>query len=106
MAEERRQVPDSLPLDPEVELTLAELCRACQLTAEQLLELVSEGIVEPLGREPETRWRFASTSVWRVRRALHLSRDLGVNWAGAALALELLDELRLARERLRRYEDL
>jgi chaperone modulatory protein CbpM len=44
-------------------------------------------------------------SVRRVRCALELKRDLGVNWAGAALALELLDELNSLRARLRRFED-
>jgi chaperone modulatory protein CbpM len=34
-----------------------------------------------------------------------LRRDLGVNWAGAALALDLLDELQELRARLRRFED-
>ncbi|MCC6201827.1 MAG: MerR family transcriptional regulator [Gammaproteobacteria bacterium] len=94
-----------LEVDGELELTLAELCRACQVTAEQLLELVSEGIVEPLDRAPESHWRFAASSVWRVRSALHLARDLGVNWAGAALALDLIEELRSVRSRLRRYDD-
>jgi len=31
--------------------------------------------------------------VKRVRTAVHLQRDLGVNLAGAALALELLDRI-------------
>ncbi len=36
----------------------------------------------------------------RVRCAMRLTRDLGVNYAGAALALDLLDELDLLRARL------
>ena len=34
-------------LEEEVEVTLAELCRACQVPAERLFELVEEGVVEP-----------------------------------------------------------
>jgi chaperone modulatory protein CbpM len=37
-----------------------------------------------------------------VRCALRLERDLGVNLAGAALALDLLDELNRLRARQRR----
>jgi len=88
-------------LGEDVELTLVELCRTCQLPAEQVYELVDEGIIEPLGREP-ARWRFRWTSVHRVRCALRLQRDLGVNLAGAALALDLLEELDSLRARLRR----
>jgi chaperone modulatory protein CbpM len=86
-------------LGEDVELTLVELCRTCQLPAERVYELVDEGIIEPLGREP-TGWRFRWTSVRRVRCALHLERDLGVNLAGAALALDLLEELNRLRARL------
>ena len=91
-------------LEESVELTLGELCRTCRLPAEQVIELVEEGVVEPLGREP-SHWRFRGVSVRRVRCALRLERDLGVNAAGAALALDLLEELQAMRVRLRRFSD-
>jgi len=84
----------------DVELTLAELCRTCQLPAERVYELVEWGIIEPLGREP-AGWRFRWTSVRRLRCALRLEHDLGVNLAGAALALDLLEELKRLRAQLR-----
>ena len=86
-------------LDESIELTLAELCRVCQLPAERIFEFVDEGIVEPRGRDP-ARWRFHSVSIRRVRRAQRLKRDLGVNTPGVALALELLEELEQLRARL------
>ncbi len=88
-------------LEEEVELTFIELCRACRLPAERVVELVQEGVVEPQGRDPE-HWRFHGASLGRVRCALRLQRDLGVNTAGAALALELLEELESLRRRLER----
>lgn len=90
-------------LEEEQELTLRDLCRACRLPAEQLLEMIEEGIAEPIGRDV-SRWRFHGISVRRVRCAVKLHRDLGVNWAGAALALDLLDEMRRLRTRLSRLE--
>ena len=87
-------------LDDELELSLAELCAACRVPAEQIVELVGEGIVEPIG-QGQGHWRFRAVSVRRVYCALRLQRDLGVNIAGAALALELLEEL----ERLRARHD-
>jgi chaperone modulatory protein CbpM len=88
-------------LEEGVELSLAEMCRACRLPAEQLFELVEEGVVEPLGRDP-AQWRFRGVSVRRVRCAVRLEHDLGVNVAGAALVLDLLEELEAMRARLRR----
>lgn len=87
-------------LDDTIELSLAELCRVCQLPAERIFEFVEEGIVEPRGRGP-ANWRFHSISIRRVRRAQRLERDLGVNTPGVALALELLEELETLRTRLR-----
>lgn len=91
-------------LDEHMELTLVELCRVCRLSSEQVQELVEEGIVEPLEGE-SLHWRFRAGSIRRVRRAARLRTDLGVNWAGAALALDLMDELQQLRARLRRLEN-
>lgn len=90
-------------LEEDVELSLADLCRACQLSAERVFQLVDEGLLEPRGGHP-AQWRFHGRSVWRVRCVMRLERDLGVNLAGAALALELLEELRRLRKRLNRFD--
>jgi chaperone modulatory protein CbpM len=87
-------------LDEQAALTLAELSRACGARAELIIELVEEGVVAPIGREPDS-WRFTGAHLRRARVALHLQSDLGVNLAGAALALQLLDEVEALRARLR-----
>ena len=88
-------------LEEDVELTLADLCHACRLPAERVYELVEESVIEAVGREPGG-WRFRGVSLHRVHVALRLQRDLGVNLAGAALALDLLEELEQLRARLDR----
>lgn len=98
---ERRPPLSGEVVEEELELTLAELCRVSRLPAEQLFELVEEGIIEPI-TPGATYWRFRGTSVRRVRCAVQLRRDLGVNWAGAALALDLLEEIDFLRARLER----
>lgn len=80
--------------------TLDEFCRHCTLEAEQVITLVDEGIVEPRGTGV-TEWRFSISSVRRVRTALRLQRDLGVNLSGAALAIELLERIAELERRLR-----
>jgi chaperone modulatory protein CbpM len=87
-------------LEEQTELTLAEVSRACSVRAEFIVELVDEGVLAPLGREPH-RWRFSGMHLRRATVAIRLQRDLGINLAGAALALQLLDEVESLRARLR-----
>ncbi len=85
--------------EPPMDLTLAEVCLACEVQSEWVVELVDEGVLAPAGPEPE-RWRFNVTHLRRVRVASHLQRDLGVNSAGAALAVELLEQIAALHARL------
>lgn len=87
-------------LEEQTQLTLIDLCGACAVHAEQIIELVDAGVLEPLGREP-AHWRFGGASLKRAHAALRLQRDLEINLAGVALALELLDEIESLRVRLR-----
>jgi len=95
----------SLVAEEDFHLTLGELCRVCQISTEQVLALVEEGVIEPAGPEPGL-WRFQVLSIRRVRCAHRLTQDLGLNLAGAALAVELLEEIEQLRARLRRWERL
>ena len=82
-------------LEEDALFSLEELCRSCSLLPEQLLEMVDEGIIDPIDcQQTTTAWQFAGNSVVRVRTVIRLQRDLGVNLAGAALAVELLDEIK------------
>lgn len=92
-------------LDESTELTLNELSRACSRSAEWIIELVDEGALEPVSRQQaQTKWRFSGSSLQRARTAMRLQRDLGVNLAGVALAMDLLDEIEQLRTRLCRYD--
>ena len=85
---------------PDEALTLQQLCRVCAVQTEFVLSLLEEGVAQPLeGEQPET-WRFSEVQVRRVSVAWRLQRDLGVNPAGAALALQLLDEMETLRAQL------
>lgn len=90
-------------LDEQTELSLNDLCRACSSSAEWVIELVEEGVLEPLGYQ-QTEWRFTGTSLQKAHTAMRLQRDLGLNLAGVALALDLLDEIDTLQARLRRLE--
>ena len=88
-------------LEEQTELTLGDLCRACAVESSSIMELVEEGVLTPAGDAPG-QWRFTGLHLHRARVAARLQHDLGVNLAGAALALELLEEMEVLRARLRR----
>jgi chaperone modulatory protein CbpM len=90
-------------LDEQTELSLNDLCRACSSSAEWIIELVEVGTLEPSGEE-QARWRFSGSSLQKAQTAMRLQRDLGINLAGVALAIELLDEIEELRERLGRFD--
>jgi chaperone modulatory protein CbpM len=90
-------------LDERVEISLQEICQACSVSTEFIIELVGEGVLEPVGQE-QSQWRFSGTSLLRARSAMRLQHDLNINLAGVALALELMEEIEILRERLHRLE--
>ena len=89
---ENEKIFDGMLVEDIEVITLTQLCRSCTVESETIVLLVDEGILEPLGRSAE-QWQFAVGSRRRVKTVIHLQRDLGVNLAGAALALELLDQI-------------
>lgn len=90
-------------LDEQVELSLQDLCHACSRSTEWVIELVDEGVLEPIGHE-QAHWRFTGPSLLRARAAMRMQQDLQINLAGIALALDLMEEIEAMRERLRRFE--
>lgn len=90
-------------LEDEPRLTLRQLCDACAVRAEYIIELVDEGFIEPSGME-RSHWCFNGITIRRVQRAKRLQHDLGINLAGVALAIELIDEIDNLRAQLDRMQ--
>ena len=88
-----------LILDEDSLLTLDELSHACRVQADWIIQLVEEGALEPTGQDM-TQWVFTGVCIQRVRTARRLQRDLGVNIAGAALVLDLMEEIADLRAQL------
>lgn len=88
-------------LDDSTTLGVNEICTLCRVGVEMVNEMVNEGVLVPEGTSPET-WRFTAVAIKRIQVTLRLQRDLRVNLPGAALALDLLDELEELRGQLRK----
>ena len=86
--------------DETTQVTIVELCQICAVDRDTVIELIEEGVLEPVTSRHHEQ-TFAYTCVRRTRTVMHLQRDLGLNLAGAALALDLLDRIEELRSQLR-----
>ena len=84
-------------------LGLEDLCQTCGVSEVTVRAYVEEGVVDA-ERDDAGRWLFSEISVVRVQKAHRLERDLGLNPAGAALALELLGQIERLKSQLRRIQ--
>ena len=97
-----RQAIAGTVIEEDSELSLAQLCEACALDVDRIVEFVREGVLEPRGREV-TQWRFAAISLRRVQVTRRLQRDLDVNLPSVGLILDLMDEIEALRNQLNRH---
>lgn len=80
-------------------LSLHEVTHSFGVTTETIIEIVNEGIVQTeTNRDNELQ--FDSDAMRRIRTVLRLQRDLGVNLAGAGLAMDLMEEIERLRQLL------
>lgn len=100
MAATQHKILTGTLIDDEGYVTLTQICRICRVRETWVVELVEQGVVEPVRAGSRSEWRFDSLAVRRLRVAIRLQNDLGVNTAGAALAIELMEELARLRARL------
>lgn len=90
-------------VEDSVQFTLVELSVACHADTTQVVALIEEGVITPSGGSVEP-WRFDGVVLPRARAAVRLMRDLELNAAGTAVALDLLAEIERLRARLRHFE--
>ena len=73
-------------------LTLATVAEALGARPQLIARLVRLGVVEAIDNDVEEPM-LRTRSVIRLRRMARLRRDLGVNFAGAAVIIELVDRI-------------
>jgi len=92
-------------LDETVWLDIGQFCAHLRVERHWIVELVDAGVIEPHGPAPEA-WSFPASALVRARATARLVNDLGVNLAGVALILDLLEERRRLEHRLEELERL
>ncbi len=96
----KEEIVEGVPLELQA-LSLDELARACAVEPEWVVQHVQRGIL--LGREGGTveTLRFTSVDLGRARRLAQLERDFDADEDLAALVVDLCDEVRRLKTRLR-----
>jgi chaperone modulatory protein CbpM len=95
---EDRALPGAI-FEESTVLTVRDLSRMCAVDERHIVEFVEEGVLSVVEVDT-TEWHFSGAALRRARLALRLERDLELNLAGVALALELMDELEHLRREL------
>ncbi len=78
-------------------MKIEELCEICRINEAYLEDLVEYDVITVT--VPLEKAVFDLNQLERIKTAIRLQRDLEVNMAGAALILDLLDELHNLRTR-------
>lgn len=73
-------------------LSLHEITSSFGVSREMIIEIVDEGIIS-VQKNQNDEWQFDNEALRCIRTVLQLNRDLGINVAGAGLAIELLKEI-------------
>ena len=87
-------------LEESADLTVKDLSRMCAVEERHIVEFVEEGVLNVV-EVNTTEWHFTGAALRRARLALRLERDLELNLAGVALALQLMEELEALRRELK-----
>lgn len=96
----KEEIVEGVPLEHQA-LSLVELARACAVEPEWVVHRVQRGIL--LGSEGSTveTLQFTSVDLGRARRLAQLERDFDADEDLAALVVDLCDEVRRLKTRLR-----
>ena len=91
---------DRKQMNNNVLYTTKAVCSNHKISNEILSDMVSWGIATPLGTSLQ-RWLFSQDDYDRIGCASRFNKDLDINVPGAAMALELLDELDKIRREIK-----
>jgi len=81
------------------------LARQCNVHPEMINRFVRLGLIDPAeGPGQDGEWLFTRETIGMIRKILRLRNELGINFAGIGVVLDLLSRLEELETRLREME--
>ncbi len=88
-------------------LSLKEISVHCQVHPDLVDRFVRLGLIDPVGREVHSEeWLFPREAVSMIQKILRLHHELGINYTGIGVVLELLYRIENLEKRIRELEAL
>jgi len=84
-------------------LSFGELCQAIALRDDLVVEMVEHHLIVPEGQSQQN-WQFDDIALKRAKVAANFYHDLGMNFEGIALALDLLEKIERLENRIHKLE--
>ncbi|MBW1669231.1 MAG: MerR family transcriptional regulator [Deltaproteobacteria bacterium] len=87
-------------------IKLGEVAALCGIHPELVDRFVRLGLIDPVGRDSdEGQWIFHRETLGVVKKILRLRNELGINYVGVGVVLELLSRIEFLEERIRQLEN-
>lgn len=102
MKKQVNEILTGIIVDETTVYSIQEVSYSCDVSVEIIEEMIAHGLIEP--KKSAHDCQFDSYAVRRLKIALRLQKDLGVNLPGAAVALDLLNELQELRNKINLLE--
>jgi len=88
-------------------LRVGDMAALCGIHPELVHRFVRLGLLDPIGRDSAGGdWLFSREAVPIVKKILRLRNELGINYAGIGVVLELLERIEYLEGRIRELESM
>ena len=95
-------LPDKFITSSASYVTFGEVSRLCDIHPKMIIRLVQYGLIDPAEKEKiEDAWTFPVETVQLVRKIIRLRKQLGINYSGIGVILELLSRIEALEARIR-----
>ncbi len=86
-------------------LRLRHIARQCDVHPEMINRFVRLGLIDPAETaEKDGEWMFTQETIGLIRKIMRLRNELGINFAGIGVVLDLLSRVEELETRIRDME--
>lgn len=92
MSKQVEKIYEGIIIDEEEFISITHLCHNYNHSQEEIVELVEEGILNPIG-STKNEWRFHYRAIARIQKVRRLQKDFELDLSASGLVMQLLDRI-------------